>query len=256
MRKRGFRAKSRFRSRGPRYEVSQVSLIQSANVTSDFTRNDPLQLSFPLLSQWGTITTNLGPSSTRQAVIDASVRGISIKSVYYDFNVILTPSLEASIATARFGIEVADCLFVDHISTNSTGGQDSTTFDPDLVPNLYANQVGAQVFEAGDVTGAGGFADIFAFPDRILYRRWGTLEGTQILVTGNTVLDSENLVNAQIASLKFQAPIDYAAKRIKRRAFLKDDQGLFCGINMVGHNPDPIDVAVQCNAVIVYRTVR
>jgi len=256
MRRRGFRGKTRRFRKGPRFEVAQVSLLQTAEVTNEFTRDDPLQLSFPLLSQFGLITTGIDSNGGRSAVIDSSVRGLMVASVYYDFNMFVSPVLDTD-ATARFAIEVADCLFVDTLSKDPSGGQGASTFDPELVPNLYANQVGAQVFNtAPDVTGAGGFSEVFAFPDRILYRRWGILDATQLSLTGNTVLDSENLVNSKTASLKLQAPVDYAAKRIRRRAFMKDDQGLFCGINIVGHNPDSINVAVFCNAVIVYRSVR
>jgi len=257
MRKRGFRRGTSRRRSKFRYEVSQVSLQQTANVTSDFTRDDPLTLSFELLSQFGLITTNsinTSPAS-RAAVIDSSIRGVAVASIYYDFNVLFTPVLEDPIGIARFFIECADCVYVDDIASSTTPAMEPG-FSPQTIPNLFSNQVGNQVFDSTDSTEQGGFSEIFQFPDRVLYRRWGSLEGATIKGTGNTAVDQGALMGLPTTSLKSQSPVDYAAKRIKRRCFLKDDQGLFVGVNLVGHNPDPVDVAVQCNAVLVYRTVR
>jgi len=254
MRRRGFRGKAR--RKGPRYEVSQLSLLQSVSVTTDFTRDDPAVVSFPLLSQWGLITTaDLTIGAGRVAVIDSSVRGVAIASVYYDFNVAFAPAIDASVAPARFFVEVADCLYVDDIAQSPTGSQE-TDFSPETTPNLFTNQIGSNVLGTADTTTAGGFSEVFQFPDRILYRRWGVLDGAQVDDTGNNVIDQNSLMSAPTSSLKMQSPVDYAAKRIKRKAFLKDNQGLFVSVNLVGHNPDPIDVVCFCNAVIVYRSVR
>jgi len=254
MRKRGFRGKARrFR---PKFEVSQLSLQQSFNVTSDFTRDDPGVVSFPLLSQWGLITTSdVQVGQGRVAVIDSSVRGIAIASIYYDFNVLFTPVIDTPVNTSRFFIEVADCLYVDDIASSTTPANE-TDFSPETTPNLFTNQVGSSVLASADTTGSGGFSEIFQFPDRVLYRRWGALEGALIDSVQEVGHPGIDLMAVPTTTLKAQSPVDYAAKRIKRRAFLKDDQGLFCSINLVGHNPDPVDVSVNVNCVIVYRTVR
>jgi len=250
-------ATKRRRGIRPRYEVSQTSRRATASIANGGTSaNDPFTFSFYLLGQLGLMRTGQRDVEVEQPpnwVLDSSVRGVSIREIVYNFDVHRSPDFNEDNSSSRYTVEVADCLYVDDIQTADIAGQDApmiTNILPDHFPNLYMNQIGEQTLGLAKPS-AGAFNDVFNSPDRILFRRWGSLDCMDVPTSNPTLLTF-----APPESLKYLSPVDYAMKRIKRRAFLGDDQGLFQAVNMINHGPQSVDLVINVDAIVVYRVVR
>jgi len=253
--RRRFRGKRKFsRSRRARYEVGQFSHLATIELgQGESTRETPFAFAFYLLGQWGLTTTSaIGSGALRQVVLDQSVRGVQVAEVYLDVDLASSTEVGGTVQEQSVN-EFADCLFVDDIAPLVTPNTPVTqgSILPVHIPNLYSNTVGDNVLSGSLATEAGAFQELLGdWPDRVLMRRWDSFCHNVIPNTSSFTLATP------IEKLKYQSPINYAPRRIKRRVTLNEKQGLFWGFNMVSHAPADLPLSLMVNGVVVYRVLR
>lgn len=217
--------------KGPHYEVSYFSQIVSMHADGPTTRGAPLLAQVEIIGQR---TLAQGNQTAAPAgpirVVDPSVRGISVKEIIYDSQFSI---LGGGIAAVTAYSSIAESVQVDQYApATPTRGVHS--------PNWFDGEVGS----GGDANEELGTATLGGAPNRTLYRRWGLMP----------VGAPQQPNFGGMAS--YWMPSTFRQVKIKRRAFLRDNDAVFAQMLLTNPTTTGLDFTWVVNGVIVYRVVR
>lgn len=267
-----FRRKRRSFGRGGhrarrRFEVSQVSRVATVSIEEgSSSRSGPFPVAIPLITQFGLMRTGDISGAVPQAVMDSSIRGISVARIILETDITWTMSnREPDSPLGKAFIEMGEGIYHDEIVSQPSPIMTVTA--PVHIPNWFENEVGDLAI-ANSQEG-GGFGEVFEFPKRVLFRRWGLAQvmstsGQAIVDFNDTSADATQTRRgtaalagiSQIGSMQYQNPVTWSQRRIKARAFLKDTEGIFYGASIHWHGDVPFTAQINVNAVIAYHVVR